>query len=200
MSREAELYCRCREVRGRVKNASAQNVNRVVCYCDDCQAFLQHIGRTDLLDEHGGTDIVQVAPASLSFDRGAERIVALRLSPKGLYRWYASCCKTPLGNTLTPSIPFVGIAAQVFNEPGSTADEVFGRPTGAFLGRFAIGTAPEGSTKLNLGLIARTAAPIFRQVHPFAALPGGHPFPRRTRRFASPLRSASNGTEGVNSR
>ena len=111
MSREAEFYCRCREVRGRVTSASAQNVNHVICYCDDCQAFLQHIGRTDLLDPHGGTDIVQVAPASLTFDRGAERIVGVRLSPRGLYRWYASCCKTPVGNTVAPAIPFVGIVA-----------------------------------------------------------------------------------------
>jgi Family of unknown function (DUF6151) len=155
MSREAELYCSCREVRGRVVNASAQNVNRVVCYCDDCQAFLQHIGRTDLLDAHGGTDIIQVAPASVTFERGAERIAGLRLSPKGLYRWYATCCKTPLGNTLTPSVPFVGIVAQAFNGTAATADEVFGKPTGGILGKFAIGTPPEGSTKLNLGLIAR---------------------------------------------
>jgi hypothetical protein len=160
MSREAEFYCRCREVRGRVAGASAQNVNHVICYCDDCQAFLQHIGRAELLDAHGGTDIIQVAPASLTFDRGAERIVGLRLSPKGLYRWYASCCKTPLGNTVTPAIPFVGLIAQVFNGPDVTADALFGKPTGGILGKFAVGTPPEGSTKLPLGLIARVVRKI----------------------------------------
>jgi hypothetical protein len=152
MSQDVDLSCRCGEVRGKVKNASPQTVNRIVCYCDDCQAYLHHLGRTDLLDAHRGTDIVQVAPASLTFDRGAERIVGVRLNPKGgLYRWYASCCKTPLGNTVTPSIPFVGIVAQAFERP----DDVFGKPIGGVLGKFAIGNAPEGSTKLNLGLIAR---------------------------------------------
>jgi hypothetical protein len=149
MGRDAVLRCRCGEVRGKVTNASPKTVNRAICYCDDCQAFLHHLGRTDLLDAHGGTDIVQVAPATLSFERGGDRIVGLRLSPKGLYRWYAACCKTPTGNTLGPGLPFVGIAAQGFENP----DDTFGRPTGGILGKFAIGTPPPGSTGLNLGLI-----------------------------------------------
>jgi hypothetical protein len=148
---EVQLGCRCGEVKGRVVNAAPHTVNRVICYCDDCQAFLHHLGRAELLDEHGGSDIVQVAPATLSFHAGADRIAGVRLSPKGLYRWYASCCKTPMGNTVGPGLPFVGIGANVFQAP----DEVFGKPIGGFLGKFAIGTPPPGATGLNLGLIAR---------------------------------------------
>jgi hypothetical protein len=151
MPRDVELRCRCGEVHGVVKDASAETVNRVVCYCDDCQAFAHRLGRADLLDANGGTDVVQVAPASLTFDRGEAKIVGLRLSPKGLYRWYASCCNTPLGNTVTPAIPFVGIVAQAFERP----DEDFGRPIGAILGRFAIGEPPKGSVGLNVPLLAR---------------------------------------------
>lgn len=138
-------------------DTSATTVTRLVCYCDDCQAFLHHLGRADLLDAHGGTDIVQVAPSSLAFHRGAEYIVGLRLSPKGLYRWYASCCKTPLGNTVGPAIPFVGIVAQTFEggNDGCCDDDYFGPPIGAIMGKYAVGTAPEGSTKLNLRLLAR---------------------------------------------
>src|SRR5262249_41181294 len=139
MSQDAQLSCRCGEVRGLVRDASPATANRVVCYCDDCQAFLHYLGRTDLLDAQGGTDIVQVAPASLTFDR-RERIVGVRLGPKGLYRWYASCCRTPVGNTVGPAIPFVGIVAQAF---GGGADHLFGRPVGSILGKFAIGTPPE---------------------------------------------------------
>jgi hypothetical protein len=153
MSRDAELHCRCGQVHGRVTSASPEAVSRIVCYCDDCQAFLHHLRRADLLDAHGGTDIVQVAPASLSFDRGNDRIVGLRLSPRGLYRWYASCCKTPLGNTLGPAIPFVGIIAQAFEFDAQRPDDAFGKPKGAILGKYAIGDAPEGSTRLNLRLI-----------------------------------------------
>src|SRR5215472_15626584 len=154
MSQDAELRCRCGEVQGRVKNASPEAVTRAVCYCDDCQAYLHHLGRLDLMEEHGGTDVVQVAPSSLTFHRGAERLVGLRLTPKGLYRWYASCCRTPLGNTLGPAIPFVGIVAQAFQGEGVGPDEIFGRPRGAIQGKFAVGTPPEGSTKINVSLLA----------------------------------------------
>jgi hypothetical protein len=126
-------------------------MNRVVCYCDDCQAFLHRLGRADLFDPLGGTDIIQVAPAALTFERGRERIAGLRLTAKGLYRWYARCCKTPVGNTLGPAIPFVGMVAQLFGAP----DEVCGRPVGAIFGKFATGTPPEGSTGINLRLYGR---------------------------------------------
>jgi hypothetical protein len=156
MHRDIELHCRCGEVRGHVRDASPKTVNRAVCYCADCQAYLHHLGRADLLDEHGGTDIVQVAPASLTFDRGVERIVGVRLTPKGLYRWYARCCKTPVGNTLGPTLPFVGIVAHAFEGPSTRPDDVFGKPAGGVWGQFAVGTPPEGSTKLNLRLVARS--------------------------------------------
>lgn len=156
MTWDAELHCRCGEVHGRVVNAAPDTVNHMVCYCDDCQAYLHHLGRVDLLDARGGTDIVQVAPASLSFDRGADRIVGLRLTPKGLYRWYASCCKTPLGNTLGPALPFVGIVAQAFDAGEQRASDLFGKPIAAARGQYAIGGLPDGLKEAGVLLIART--------------------------------------------
>ena len=155
MSTQVELRCRCGEVRGLVSDPSPRTVNRVICYCDDCQAFAHQIGRADLLNARGGSDIVQVAPATLSFMQGQERIVGLRLTPKGLFRWHTSCCNTPVGNTLTPSIPFVGIVVQVFDTGTQRADEVFGEPIGAIMGKYAIGAAPEGSTRINPSLLVR---------------------------------------------
>lgn len=131
-------------------------MNRVVCYCDDCQAYAHHLGRADLLDPHGGSDIVQVAPASLRFVRGTDRITGLRLTPKGLHRWYATCCKTPLGNTLGPGIPFVGVIAQAFQSPDST----FGPPVGGILGKFAVGTPPPGTTRPSVRLLARAVRKV----------------------------------------
>jgi hypothetical protein len=155
MGQIAELRCRCGEVHGRVANASPATANRMICYCEDCQAYLHQLGRADLLDEHGGTDIVQVAPASLELDRGAERIVGLRLSPKGLYRFYASCCKTPLGNTFSPGVPFVGIVAQAFDGGAEKCGAIFGAPIGAVRGQQAVGAPPPGSTRVNWTLIGR---------------------------------------------
>ncbi|HEU4405445.1 MAG TPA: DUF6151 family protein [Polyangiaceae bacterium] len=159
MSEDVALGCRCGQIRGRLRGASPRAVNRAVCYCDDCQAFLHHLGRADLLDEHGGTDVVQVAPAAVTFDEGVSHIVGLRLSPRGLYRWYADCCKTPLGNTLRPKVPFIGIGTELFRgaPDARRRDAIFGPPRGRIMGKYAVGGAPEGSTKLNVGLLANTA-------------------------------------------
>jgi hypothetical protein len=155
MSQDVELGCRCGAINGWVRGVSRGTVNRAICYCDDCQAFLHYLGRAELLDVHGGTDIVQVAPAAVTFDRGAERIVGLRLGPRGLHRWYASCCKTPLGNTMTPSIPFIGMASEVFRGMSDVRrrDQVFGRVRGSAFSQYAAG-APAGSGGLQLRMFA----------------------------------------------
>jgi hypothetical protein len=189
MATEAKLSCRCGEVEGVVTNASPQNVNRVVCYCDDCQAFLHQLGRADLLDAKGGTDIVQLAPASLTFTRGQDRIAGIRLTPKGLLRWHTTCCNTPVGNTLTPAIPFVGIAAQTFGP--ERAQSAFGAPIGAILGKYAIGTAPVGSTGINLGLLLRAITKVLGWRLRGRAWP--HPFfDQKTREPIYPLTVLSN--------
>jgi hypothetical protein len=158
MNNDVELGCRCGAIHGWVRGISPSTVNRAICYCDDCQAFLHYIGRADLFDSKGGTDIVQLAPACVTFDQGVERIVGLRLTPKGLHRWYASCCKTPLGNTLTPAFPFIGMALEVFRGAvdARARDEFFGTPRGAVFGQYAIGGVPSGANKHHqLGMIAR---------------------------------------------
>jgi len=160
MGAQVELRCRCGEVRALVTGASRRTVNRVVCYCEDCQAFAHQLGRADLLDSRGGSDIVQVAPASLRFVQGQHRIVGLRLKPKGLFRWYANCCNTPVGNTLSPAIPFVGIVAQALENGTQRADDLFGTPTGAIMGKYAIGPAPVGSTGINPSLLLRVIARV----------------------------------------
>jgi hypothetical protein len=187
---KAELRCSCGQVEGTVTNASPKASNRVICYCDDCQAFLHYLGRAELLDASGGTDIVQVAPSALTFQRGSDRIAGLRLTPKGLYRWYADCCKTPIGNTHGPSLPFVGIVAKVFDAGKSAPDELFGKPIGGVLGKFAIGDPPEGSVRMNLRLIARALGNILRWRLTGRAFP--HPFfDRDTRAPSRPVTTLS---------
>jgi len=188
MSQNAELRCRCGQVEGSVAGASPKTTNRIVCYCDDCQAFAHHLGHAELLDQHGGTDIVQVAPAALAFSRGAEHIAGLRLTPKGLYRWYAGCCNTPLGNTAGPGLPFVGLIAGMFQ--GGGLDDLVGKPIGGVLGKFAIGTPPEGSTRPNPRLIARALGNILRWRLTGKTWP--HPFfDRETRAPSRPVTTLS---------
>jgi hypothetical protein len=151
----AKLRCRCGAVTGRVQRASPSTLNRVVCYCSDCQAFAHYLGRADLLDAQGGSDIVQAAPAAIEFQRGTEHIAALRLSEKGLYRFYVDCCKTPVGNLVGPAIPFIGIVAQAFEGDARSRDELVGRPTGAVHGQDAIGMPPPGSRRVRPRVMLR---------------------------------------------
>ena len=149
MSEDIEVKCRCGAIHGWVRGVSAQTVNRAVCYCDDCQAFLHYLDRADLFEPHGGTDIVQVAPASLAFDRGTEKIAGMRLGPKGLNRWFASCCKTPIGNAMTPALPFVGLGREAFGElDAARRDALFGKAW-ALMGKYAVGEPPAGSTDVS---------------------------------------------------
>jgi hypothetical protein len=44
------------------------------------------------------------------FDAGVEALACISLSPKGLLRWYAECCRTPIGNTPRDfKVPYVGL-------------------------------------------------------------------------------------------
>lgn len=132
------------------------------------------------MDERGGTDIVQVAPRSVRFEQGMANIAAVRLSPRGMHRWYATCCKTPLGNTQTPALPFIGIPRAVFPDASGerSREAVFGPVRGAVLGQYAIGGPPPGSTRLPLRLIARTARLLLGWKLSGKAWP--HPFFERT--------------------
>jgi hypothetical protein len=158
----AALACRCGQTRGHIAAPSPASVNRVVCYCRDCQAFAYAIGRSDILDEKAGTDVVQVAPAALTITDGQDHVKGLRLSDKGLYRFYASCCGTPLGNTVSPAIPVVGVARQAFEVEGQTADALFGPMAGAVHGQGAKGEPPPGSVGVPLRLLVRIVLRVLR--------------------------------------
>lgn len=125
------LQCRCGTLKGVVQDP--RGGNHAICWCRDCQAFAHFLGRADeILDERGGSEIIQVLPRNVVFTQGADALACMRLSPKGLVRWYAGCCKTPVGNTLaTPKMSFIGLVHTCLREAPSGAgdkslDEVFG--------------------------------------------------------------------------
>ncbi len=115
---DVPLRCACGNVGGVVRDMTPANTNRAICHCDDCQAFVHYLGRADeVLDEHGGTEVLQVQPARVEFTEGAEHLACLRLTEKGPYRWYAGCCKTPIGNTPANwRISFVGLLRRCLDD------------------------------------------------------------------------------------
>jgi len=90
-------------VRG-VADFSAASRVHVVCHCGDCSAYARHLGR------EGAIEIVQMTPAQVRIIEGAEQLRCLRLTERGLTRWFTACCGTPLANTVrSPRAPFVGV-------------------------------------------------------------------------------------------
>lgn len=111
------LKCQCGEVTGSASNVTPSSGIRVICCCSDCQAFAKHLNSdAAVLDEFGGTEIFQVSQSQLTIKRGADKLRCLRLSEKGLLRWYTDCCNTPVGNTINAKLPFVGVIHTFINE------------------------------------------------------------------------------------
>ena len=137
------MKCECGGVQGVATDISPETGKRIVCYCDDCQAFANYLGRADsILDEYGGTDIFQTSPNRIRITKGNEHIRCMRLTPKGLHRWYAGCCKTPIGNTLSAGVPFVGVIHNFMDNKGSR-DQDLGPVLAYVLTKFAKASLPE---------------------------------------------------------
>jgi hypothetical protein len=83
-----------------------------------------------MLDAFGGSDVYQTTPSQLRIDSGADKLACVRLSEKGLLRWYTACCRTPIGNMVPRArSPFIAII-QPFMDPGEgkTLDQLLGPP------------------------------------------------------------------------
>lgn len=82
----------------------------------------------EVLDLQGGTSIVQTVPSAVHITQGSDQLRCVVLKPAGLLRWYAACCRTPIGNTLASyKMHFVGLVqACLVPEKGTTLDEAFG--------------------------------------------------------------------------
>lgn len=100
--------CRCGQIRGRLTGIDPDSGTHVRCHCDDCRraiAFFDIPG-----SRQDGVCIWQTTPDKVKIDEGAVHMRLMRLTDKGVLRWYAGCCDTPLFNTMaTPKLPFVGV-------------------------------------------------------------------------------------------
>ena len=150
------LKCQCGQVTGQATNITPSSGTRVVCCCSDCQAFTTFLEReAETLDEFGGTEVFQMSQSQLSIQQGHDKLQSMRLTKKGLLRWYTSCCNTPVGNTMNAKMPFVGVIHTFIDEPNR--DSVLG-PVRAFVQtQHARGVPdyPKHAPKFPLGITAR---------------------------------------------
>ena len=140
---KVSLKCSCGAVQGTANDITPSSGNRVICYCDDCQAFAEYLSATDkILDENGGTDIFQTTPSQIKINKGIEKVRCIRLSPNGMFRWYTECCQTPIGNTISAGGPFVGIIHN-FMDDYNSRDENLGPVRGHIHVKFAKDSLPK---------------------------------------------------------
>lgn len=120
------LRCQCGTLQGLVSHT--ESACRGVCYCKDCQAYAHFLGKADeILDEMGGSDVVATLPQHVSFTQGVEKLTCMSLSDKGMLRWYASCCNTPIGNTSRDfKVSHVGLLHNCLQNPSTNLDSAFG--------------------------------------------------------------------------
>ncbi len=154
---DLSLQCTCGAVRGILRDVSPSTVFHFVCHCGDCRTFLRHIGRAeDLLTAHGGTPVVHTTPARVTLQAGKDNVGLLRLSPRGLLRFYATCCNTPLGAMLDqPNAPLMSLSRAVLSDD---AHNHLG-PAIGIRGRSATGdpSTLDAAEKVPLGVVARMA-------------------------------------------
>jgi len=154
MKEDHAIKCTCGQVRGRL--ARQAKITRCLCYCKSCQAFARFLKRDhEILDSAGGTDIVQTLPAWVHIDQGMEHLACMRLSEKGIFRWYTSCCNTPIGNTAgTARLSFVGLIHNCLESEGENLDESFGPVTVVVNTESAIGSPRPGEKGKLAGLFS----------------------------------------------
>lgn len=136
-----KLQCECGRVSGEIVNVRPKLDRHLVCCCDDCQAFAHFLKKADVLDEWGGTQIVQMTPAQVQLHEGVEHIKCVRLTARGVYRWYTDCCHTPVANTMSSGVPFIGVIHSIFASD-DVIDEVFGKPLMRIQTKYAMSEPP----------------------------------------------------------
>ena len=143
MATDLPLHCRCGRLRGVVQGVSPSAGNRIVCHCDDCQTWIHHLGGSDAwLDDHGGTELFQLAPDRIRIEAGADQLRCKRLRDGGLMRWYAACCDTPIANTLASAqLPFAGVVHACIDAEaaGTSRDAALGPIIARVFGSHAVG-------------------------------------------------------------
>jgi Family of unknown function (DUF6151) len=132
-------------------------------YCKDCQAFARFLGRADVLDPAGGTDIFHMPPGRVELTAGTDAMRCLRLSNKVL-RWYTECCRTPIANTpARPGFPVIGMVHSLMDHDADrrSRDEALGPPFCRIFERSAVGPLPPNAPgPPSVGVFARRASKL----------------------------------------
>ena len=135
------IVCDCGAFRASLLSFPRNTPGRLVCYCRDCQTDLGRIGRSDILDKFGGTEVIPAYPGEVKIISGIDRLKCRRLTSAGLDRWVASCCNSPIVNTKA-GFPWAGFFRTAFSVESSDGLKALGEIRSRVHGRHAIAGAP----------------------------------------------------------
>ena len=113
---ETDLTCECGSFHATLREIDPKRGTHLRCHCADCRAAYRILRPN--VEPRGGIHIYQTDPDKIDIIKGQEHFECLQLSPKGMLRWYASCCDTPLINTTrSAKMPFAGVLTATANDP-----------------------------------------------------------------------------------
>ena len=164
-----KIQCDCSKFQAELTGFPKNTPGRLFCYCNDCQSYLKKLGREDLLDAYGGTQIIPVYPSEISIISGKELLVCNRLSPNGLNRWSTSCCNSPIANTKA-GFPWAGMVHNVFTKQDPKFLENWGPIKSRTFGKCATGNptfeiTPKVSIKDMLVVVPFIIRGKFKRAH-----------------------------------
>lgn len=120
---DVAFSCRCKAVQGIVHELTPSAGTHAVCYCDSCRAAELVLGMPD--PGGNGVHVFQTTPDRISFSAGQEKVAPMSFSENGLLRWRATCCDTPMFNTVrSPKMSFVGILTAILADPAAVGPVV----------------------------------------------------------------------------
>lgn len=122
------LQCQCGALHGQV--SQTERALRGICYCKDCRAYSHHLGQAAAAahDALGGVEFVATQSQYVTLTDGTQHLACLSLSEKGLLRWYAKCCNTPIGNTMRNwKFPYVGLVHTCLRADPASYERAFPR-------------------------------------------------------------------------
>jgi len=121
------LQCQCGALHGQL--SQTEWALRGVCYCKDCRAYSHHLGQASTAhDALGGAEFVATLAPCVSLSGGTQHLACVSLSEKGLLRWYARCCSTPIANTTRNwKFPYVGLLHTCLKADAGSYERAFPR-------------------------------------------------------------------------
>lgn len=128
MTETLHFSCDCQKVTGKISQYEASLKQHLTCYCSCCRGFMKHLGCQDkTVDPNGGINVIHLHPRQISFEAGSEYLRPLKLTDKPTYRWYTTCCQTPIATTpKTAVMPFVSLSTYVLKNANDRLGPVTG--------------------------------------------------------------------------